>query len=42
MQKTLSEIVKKAKASTHERKIANETIKEGRNYFNRERNFWTN
>ena len=40
--KKLNDAVKKAKASTCERKIVNGMIKDARKHFNRESNFWTN
>ena len=42
LSKKLNDVVKKVKTSTHERKIVNEMIKDVKNYFNRESNFWTN
>ena len=42
LNKKSNETAKKLKASTHERKIINEIIKDVRKHFNRESNFWTN
>ena len=42
MHKKLNKTAKKLKASTCERKIVNDTIKEIRRYFDGESNFWTN
>ena len=42
LDKKINDVVKKAKSSTHERKIVNEIIKYVGKCFNEESNLWTN
>ena len=42
LEKSLNMVMKKVKASTHERKIVNEMVKDVIKCFNKENHFWTN